>query len=74
MDQGKFDDQVKSDLAEGKSLGITGTPSFAIGLTDPEDSNKLMVTKLMRGAKSYDSFVTEIEALLNSANEGAEAP
>lgn len=74
MDQGKFNDQVQSDLAEGKSLGITGTPSFAIGLTDPKDSNKLKVTKLMRGAKSYDSFVTEIEALLKSANEGAEAP
>jgi protein-disulfide isomerase len=67
MDEGKYNEQVQKDLAEGRGLGISGTPSFAVGLTDPEDSNKLNVTNVLRGAKSYDSFVAAIEALLKPA-------
>jgi protein-disulfide isomerase len=74
MDQGKYSEQVTNDLKEGRDLGISGTPSFAVGLTDPNDSNKLKVSEVLRGARSYDSFVTAIEALLNSADEGDEAP
>jgi protein-disulfide isomerase len=74
MDQGKYHDQVQNDLAEGRELGISGTPSFAVGLTDSSDSNRLKVSEVLRGAKSYDSFVTAIEALLNSAGDKAEAP
>ena len=74
MDEGKYNDQVNSDLAEGRGLGISGTPSFAIGLTDSSDSNKLKVTSVMRGAKSYDSFVAEIETLLKSAGDETGSP
>jgi len=74
MDEGKYNDQVKSDLTEGRGLGISGTPSFAVGLTDPSDSNKLKVTAVLRGARSYDAFVAAIDALLNSAGDEADAP
>ena len=74
MDAGKYNDQVASDLAEGRGLGITGTPSFALGMTDPDDPNKVKVMKIIKGARSYESFAQQIELLLNAGNEGAEAP
>ena len=69
MDAGKYNEQVQSDLTEGRGLGITGTPSFALGLTAPADSNQVKVMKVVRGARSYDSFAKEINELLESLEE-----
>lgn len=74
MDDGKYRDRVQKDLEEGQGLGIRGTPSFAIGLTDPNDSGKVKVMKVIRGAAKYESFASEIEGMLNSADEAKNAP
>lgn len=66
----KFDPQIKADLAEGQKLGISGTPSFVVGLTDPDDPDKVHLTRFIRGAQPYAAFAANIDALLNSA-EGA---
>lgn len=63
----KFDAQIKADQAEGQKLGISGTPSFVMGYTDPDDSNVVHLTKFIRGAQPYSSFSSSIDELLKSA-------
>jgi len=62
----KFDAQIKADQAEGQKLGISGTPSFVMGLTDPKDSSIVHLTKFIRGAQPYTSFASAIDELLKS--------
>jgi protein-disulfide isomerase len=63
----KFDAQIKADQAEGQKLGISGTPSFVMGLTDPKDPSIVHLTKFIRGAQPYTSFASAIDELLKSA-------
>jgi len=65
----KFDAQIKADQAEGQKLGISGTPSFVMGLTDPKDPNKVHLTKFIRGAQPYATFAANIDELLKAAKE-----
>lgn len=54
-----FSDQKalsNADIKEGQSMGVSGTPSFVVGLTDPEDSNKIRVTRFIRGAQPLPTF------------------
>lgn len=62
----KFDAQIKADQAEARKLGISGTPSFVVGLTDPKDSSTVHLTKFIRGAQPYASFAAAIDELLKS--------
>lgn len=63
----KFDQQIKADQAEGQKLGITGTPSFVLGLTDPDDPDTVHLTKFIRGAQSLATFSAAIDELLKTA-------
>jgi protein-disulfide isomerase len=62
----RFDEQIKADQAEGRKLGISGTPSFVVGLTDPEDPSIVHLTKFIRGAQPYTSFAGAIDELLKT--------
>lgn len=66
LDSKKYTRQIRTDLAEAARLGISGTPSFVIGLTDPDDSSKAHVTKYIRGAQSYAQFQAIFDELLAS--------
>ena len=63
----KFTEQIQADIAEGQRLGISGTPSFVLGLTDPEDSSKVHLTKFIRGAQGVAAFSAAIDELLKTA-------
>lgn len=63
----KFDAQIKADQAEGQKLGISGTPSFVVGITDPKDPNKVHLTEFIRGAQPYSKFSATIDQLLKKA-------
>lgn len=65
----KFDSQIEADLAEGQKLGISGTPSFVVGLTDPENPDKVHLTRFIRGAQPYATFAANIDELLKSVEE-----
>jgi len=67
--QGTHSDQVKKDIEEGQELGVSGTPSFVLGLTDPGDPNTIKVSKFVRGARAYSDFAKEIEDLLAEAGK-----
>jgi protein-disulfide isomerase len=70
MDDDRHMAQIKADQAEAQKLGITGTPSFVLGLTDPDDPGKVRLTKFIRGAQSLPAFAAAIDELL--ASEQAE--
>ena len=70
LDNGKYTKQIDEDLAVAGSMGITGTPGFVLGLTDPNDSNKVTVTQFIKGAQSLDNFSATIENLLKQAEKG----
>ncbi|MEJ2759264.1 MAG: thioredoxin domain-containing protein, partial [Anaerolineales bacterium] len=57
IDNGKYVDQIESDVALGQAAGITGTPSFTI--------NGEMV---MEGNQPLATFQQQIEAALAAAN------
>ncbi len=58
---------IRADIREGRSMGISGTPSFVVGLTDPDDSNKVRVTRYIRGAQAFPAFKGAIDDQLESA-------
>ena len=66
----EFTAQISSDMAEGRGLGVSGTPSFVVGLTDPEDPDKVNVTKFIRGAQPLPAFQSAIDELLKAAEQG----
>ena len=57
-------ERIRAEILEGQGLGISGTPSFVVGLTDPEDSNKVHVTEYIRGAQPLPRFEGVINELL----------
>ena len=51
---------IMRNVAAARGLGITGTPSFVIGIID---GNTLTVARLAKGAPSFAAFAQEIEKL-----------
>lgn len=60
--------QIRADQAEGQKLGISGTPSFVVGLTDSDDPDTVHLTKFIRGAQPFATFSAAIDDLLKSAD------
>jgi protein-disulfide isomerase len=59
---GKYAQRVQNDIREGVELGIQGTPTFILGLYDPE--SKTVSGKMFSGAVPEEKFVHFIEQLL----------
>lgn len=64
FDSNKYSEKINSNISEGSSLGITGTPSFVLGKTDSADSSKVHVTVAVKGARPFPAFKEEIDKLL----------
>lgn len=63
IDSGRQAAKIRTDLAEGRKLGITGTPGFFIGLSQP-NAKTFKATKNIVGARPYSDFKDAIESLL----------
>jgi protein-disulfide isomerase len=69
LDGGKYAGRVQVDLQAGRKARVSGTPTFFLGLSDPNAPGKLRATERLIGAQPYDVFRKTIEALLaKSAN------
>ena len=68
LSSGKFANDIRRDMSEARKAGVTGTPAFMLARTDP-DSNKVRVLAVLKGAKPYNTFKTEIDRLLEQAPE-----
>jgi protein-disulfide isomerase len=68
LDGDKYAQKVRDDLQEGSGAGVSGTPSFFIGLADPEDPSKIRATKFIAGAQPYPVFKQVIDELLKGSS------
>ena len=66
LDSKKTEGRVRTDMASGAKLGMSGTPGFFIGLTDLSDPDKVELSVFIRGAQSIDNFKASIDDLLKS--------
>jgi protein-disulfide isomerase len=62
LDGGKFAADIRKDIADANKIGITGTPTTVIGLTQPNDS-KIKVVKVIRGAQNIAAFKEAIDSV-----------
>jgi len=64
LESGKYAARIRKDLEDGQRAGITGTPGFLFGLTEPNDP-KVKVLRVLKGAQPYASFKDAIDSLLS---------
>lgn len=57
----KYAEEVKKDVADGGSAGVSGTPSFFVGKSDPSGT---ITGNLIVGAQPYTAFQSAIDPLL----------
>jgi protein-disulfide isomerase len=60
---GKYEPRVRQDLADGQKAGVTGTPSFFLGVIQP-DGSRVNVVRVLKGAQPYAAFKEAIDTLL----------
>ncbi|MFQ5902498.1 MAG: DsbA family protein [Candidatus Binatia bacterium] len=64
LNSGKHATEIRNDMAEGVKAGVRGTPTFLLGLTEPNGSSKVKATTIIRGAQPYTRFKQVIDSLL----------
>lgn len=70
MSSNKYAQAVRKDMAEARKAGATGTPSFVLARTLPEDPGKVLGIVFLRGARPFEDFKAAIDQTL--ATEAAE--
>ena len=63
LDRGGFAADIKRDIADAGTVGISGTPTFLIGIVQPGDGRVRVVKKLV-GAKPYEEFKSALDGVL----------
>jgi protein-disulfide isomerase len=67
LDTKKYEPWVNADLKSSRDLGMSGTPGFVLGLTDPDDPDKANMTIYIKGAQPLQNFQKAIDDLLDEA-------
>jgi predicted DsbA family dithiol-disulfide isomerase len=73
MSSGRHADAIRRDMAEAGKAGATGTPSFVLGTTNPDDPTKVTGLAFIRGAQPFNAFQAQIDAALRELDEGQAA-
>ena len=61
---GRFAADIRKDIADAGAVGISGTPSFLLGVVQPD--GRVRVTKKLVGARPYAEFKAAFDSLLAS--------
>lgn len=64
LDSGQYAARIRKDLADGQNAGVTGTPGFFLGVTEP-NSPTVKVLRVLKGAQPYANFKEAIDSLLS---------
>jgi protein-disulfide isomerase len=64
LDSGRHAEGVRADMAMAQKAGISGTPSFVLGKTDPANPGKVTGIQVLRGAQPFTAFKTAIDSAL----------
>ena len=67
LNSGKYAEKVRQNMNEGRKAGTTGTPSFVLATTDPNDPSKVKGLTFIRGAQPFVRFKEAIDQALNAA-------
>lgn len=67
--QERYAGQIGREVEEGNRIGVRGTPSFVLGLTDPANPDAVLAARLIYGARKYDYFARAIDELLAADGE-----
>lgn len=67
FDSGRHAAAIRTDLADGQRAGVRGTPSFFVGVAEPNGS-KVRVLKFLVGAQPYEQFKSAIDSVLQAAH------
>jgi protein-disulfide isomerase len=62
---GKQSAKVRSGMSAGEQAGVRGTPTFFVGLTEPNSPNLKAVRRIV-GAQPYAAFKSAIDELLSA--------
>jgi len=62
LDGGKYAAEIRKDIADANKIGITGTPTTVIGITQPNDS-RIKVLRVIKGAQSLATFKEALDTL-----------
>ncbi len=57
------DARIRADMAQGQAAGVTGTPAFLLGLTQPKGA-RFTAVRNIPGAQPFEAFRAAIDALL----------
>ncbi|MDP3758352.1 MAG: DsbA family protein, partial [Candidatus Daviesbacteria bacterium] len=57
----KYAEEVKKDVKEGGSAGVSGTPAFFVGKSDPSGT---ITGQIIVGAQPFTAFQSAIDPLL----------
>jgi len=60
---GVYSAKIRSDIAQGQQVGVRGTPTFFLGLTQPNSPMFIAVRRIV-GAQPYAAFKAAIDELL----------
>ena len=64
LDSGRHAAAVRSDMAEARKAGASGTPSFVLAKTDPTNPTQVTGIVFLRGAQPYTAFQARIDEAL----------
>jgi protein-disulfide isomerase len=70
LDSGKFAADIRKDIADANKIGINGTPTTVIGVTQPNDS-KIKVLHVIKGAQSLATFKEALDRVAAENIPGA---
>ena len=65
LDSNKYAATIRQGLAEAQKVGVQATPSFLLGVAEP-DGSRVKVVKMIAGAHPYTVFKEAIDSLLSS--------
>ena len=63
LDSDKYAADIRNDISDASKIGITGTPTSVIGLTQPNDPKTIKVLKVIRGAQNIRAFKEALDSL-----------
>jgi len=69
LDESRFAARIRDSLALGSRLGVRGTPSFFVAITDPDDPQSVEAIEFIRGAVPLGEFTRAIDAALARAGQ-----
>lgn len=64
MSSGKYAGRIRRDMYVAQQIGATGTPSFVLAITDPENPLKVKGVAFIRGAQPFSTFRSQIDQAL----------